>query len=196
MTDSRIAFCLAQLEAALFASPRPLSVKALAQRLELSMKEVDWLLKRLIRELNAPSRGLQLREASGGWLLATKPQHEDVVRPARADRGELPLSAAALETLAAVALHQPITARGIYQLRGRNSEAVLQTLCKRGLAVRSLNHAENTGLWHTTGKFLEVCGLRDLNDLYRDGDAARIFMGLQQAGKASKAAEGRCKAVP
>ena len=183
VTDRRIAFCLGQLEAALFASPRPLSARVLARRLELSMEEITWLLERYGRELEAPSRGLHLRETPGGWLLATNPIHEDVGWPARGGCGKPPLSAAAFETLAIVALHQPITARGVYQVRSRDSEAVLETLRKCGLIARARSFDGSAGLWRTTGRFLEVCGLGSLEELHCEEDFRRVFAQLREAGK-------------
>ena len=125
MTGDWGEFRLGELEAALFASPRPLSSAALARRLELPEAEIVKLLDRYGAALRAPDRGLQLREARGGWRLATKPEYEDIVRAARAERGELPLTAAARETLAAVLLHQPITTRDVNRERGRDSSASL-----------------------------------------------------------------------
>ena len=182
-------FRLGELEAVLFASPRPLSAAALARRLELPEAEIAALLARYTRDLTAPSRGLQLREARGLWSLATKPAHEDVVRAARAERGELPLTAAALETLAAVALRQPIATQEVNRERGRDSLAALHTLAKRGLVARSAGLNRAAGLWRTTARFLALCGLPSLDEFHRDGEFKRIFKRLRETGEAKEQIE-------
>ena len=177
--DSR----LGELEAVLFASPRPLSAAALARRLERPEAEIAALLARYAEDLTAPSRGLQLREARGLWSLATKLAHEDVVRAARQERGQLPLTAAALETLAAVALRQPIATREVNRERGRDSLAALHTLAQRGLIARSPQPDRAPGLWRTTGRFLEVCGIPNIAALHQDGEFERVFQSLRETGK-------------
>ncbi len=158
---------LGELEAALFASPRPLSAAALARRLELPEPEVLKLLARYGERLRAPDRGLQLRETRGLWALATKAEHEDVVRAARGERGELPLTAAARETLAAVALLQPVTTKEVNRERGRDSTAPLHTLRRRGLIARSPGRDGAAGLWRTTGRLLEILGAENLEAALR-----------------------------
>ena len=158
---------MGELEAALFASPRPLSAAALARRLELPEGEILALLGRYGERLRAPGRGLQLRETRGGWQLATKPEHEDVVRAARQERGELPLTAAARETLAAVALLQPVATREVNRERGRDSAAPLGTLARRGLIARAPGQDGQAGLWRTTGRLLEILGAENLESALR-----------------------------
>ena len=172
---------LGELEAALFASPRPLSAAALARRLELPEAEILKLLDRYSARLRAPGRGLQLREARGGWALATKPGHEDVVRAARQERGVLPLTAAARETLAAVLLHQPVATKDVNRVRGRDSTAPLHTLERRGLIVRSPGLDGAAGLWRTSGRLLEACGAGSLAELRAEEVFQRVFAGLEDA---------------
>jgi segregation and condensation protein B len=85
------------------------------------------------------------------------------------------LSPAALETLAIVAYRQPVLRADIEKIRGVASGEVLRALVERGL-VRNAGRAELPGsplYYATTGRFLEVFGLRDLADLPRDADALR-----------------------
>ncbi len=181
---------LGELEAALFASRRPLSAATLARRLELPEAEIAGLLARYAAALAEPGRGLKLREAQGGWQLRTKPAHEDVVRRARAERGELPLTAAALETLAAVALRQPVSTQEVNRERGRDSGGTLRTLRKRGLVMRGPALLGSPGLWRTTGRFLDACGAQSLDELHRVGAFARSFARLREAAKEPPAPHG------
>ena len=77
------------------------------------------------------------------------------------------LSQAALETLAVIAYHQPVTREGVRAIRGVNSEGVINSLMEKGL-VREMGHEADRGqaiLYGTTRRFLERFGLRSLRDL-------------------------------
>ena len=77
------------------------------------------------------------------------------------------LSQAALETLAVIAYHQPVTREGIRAIRGVNSDGVISSLREKGL-VREVGREQDRGqaiLYGTTQLFLEHFGLRSLRDL-------------------------------
>ena len=77
------------------------------------------------------------------------------------------LSQAALEALAVIAYHQPVTRQGVNAVRGVNSEAVISSLIEKGL-VREAGRDKNMGnaiLYGTTRAFLERFGLKDLTEL-------------------------------
>ena len=77
------------------------------------------------------------------------------------------LSQAALEALAVVAYHQPVTRNGVNAIRGVNSEGVISSLIEKGL-IREVGRDKNQGnaiLYGTTRTFLEKFGLKDLGDL-------------------------------
>jgi segregation and condensation protein B len=128
-------------EALLFASSRPLSVKVLARVLQVEPLEVGSLLAELNRDLSSSTRGVQLRNLSGRWRLETKPEHASATLALNPGYRTKPLSAKALETLAIIALKQPVTTDQVNAVRGVTSLATLKTLQKRkidgfGLAPR------------------------------------------------------------
>jgi segregation and condensation protein B len=178
-TDER----LGELEALLFASPAPLAARLLARRLEISEAETLGRLQQLAAQLQAPGRGLQLRETQGGWRLETKPEHAEIVRFARAERRQRPLSQQALESLAVVALRQPVSTDEVSAIRGLDSAATLDTLRKRKMIAKTeAAHpsAPNPGesraaRWRTTQNFLDLFGLESLADLYRENRLEDIF---------------------
>ena len=164
------------LEAILFVSPRPLSAKLLAGRLGLTEAEVLTLLGKYAEALRSPSRGLQLRETNGSWRLETKPEHAAMIRAARAEREERPLSAPALEALAVVALRQPVATDEVNAIRGLDSAATLDTLHKRKMIAKTHDPSVAKGsLWRTTQNFLDLFGLASLADLYRGNKLERVF---------------------
>jgi segregation and condensation protein B len=132
------------VEALLFVSDEPVSAGRLARVLEATPGEVE-----------------------GGWRLYTHPAHHDVIEQYVLSWDTRRLSQAALEALAVVAYHQPVTRVGINAVRGVNSEGVLSSLIEKGL-VREVGRDKNQGnaiLYSTTRTFLEKFGLKDLDEL-------------------------------
>src|SRR6267154_3541745 len=122
-----------KIEALLFAASRPLSVKSLAKILQLETERVELLLAELSEDLQSLGRGLQLRNLTGRWRLETKPEHTEIIALLKQGRTTKPLSGQALETLAIVALKQPVTTDEVSAVRGLDSHATIQTLAKRKL---------------------------------------------------------------
>jgi segregation and condensation protein B len=155
------------LEALLFVSDEPLAVSRVAGLLELPEKDVARALEALAAEYARDERGFQLREVAGGWRMYTHPAHHPVVEQLVLSWDTRRLSQAALEALAVVAYHQPVTRQGINAVRGVNSEAVLASLQDKGL-VREMGRDKAQGgavLYGTTRGFLEKFGLKDLSEL-------------------------------
>jgi len=155
------------LEALLFVSDEPVSAIRLAKLLEAAPGEVDTALADLSEEYRESDRGFQLREVAGGWRFYTHPAYHDIIEQYVLSWDTRRLSQAALEALAVVAYHQPVTRGGINAVRGVNSEGVLASLTEKGL-VREMGRDKNQGnaiLYGTTRTFLEKFGLKDLNEL-------------------------------
>lgn len=155
------------LEALLFASDEPVTVVRLARILEMPESDVASALTELAAEYAADERGFQLREVAGGWRMYTHPGYHDVVEQFVLSWDTRRLSQAALEALAVIAYHQPVSRQGINAVRGVNSEAVIASLIEKGL-VRELGRDKDAGnaiLYGTTRAFLEKFGLRDLDGL-------------------------------
>jgi segregation and condensation protein B len=165
MSDSRS--LRGALEALLFVSDEPASAIRLARLLEAAPGDVDTALADLAQEYRESDRGFQLREVAGGWRFYTHPAYHDVIEQYVLSWDTRRLSQAALEALAVVAYHQPVTRAGINAVRGVNSEGVLASLTEKGL-VREVGRDKNQGnaiLYGTTQTFLEKFGLKDLNEL-------------------------------
>jgi segregation and condensation protein B len=138
-----------------------------AKLLEVPEPEVDAALKALAAEYAADERGFQLREVAGGWRMYTHPAHHTVVEQLVLSWDTRRLSQAALEALAVVAYHQPVSRQGVNAVRGVNSEGVLASLQEKGLIRESgRDRAQgNAVLYGTTRTFLEKFGLKDLSEL-------------------------------
>ena len=155
------------LEALLLVSSDPVSAPALASALDIAPGEFASLLAELKVEYEEANRGFQLREVAGGWRLFTHPAYHDVVEAYALSWDTQKLSQAALETLAVIAYHQPVTREVVKGIRGVNSDGVIASLVDKGL-VRELGRDPERGqaiIYGTTNAFLEKFGLRSTRDL-------------------------------
>jgi segregation and condensation protein B len=176
------------IEALVFASPEPLTAKALFKLLDSEPREdVERALASLRADYRA-ERGLQMVEIAGGLQIVTRTDLHEWVRRLFHDRKTAKLSVQALETLAVVAYRQPVTAAEITEIRGVNTSGVLGTLLERKL-VKIAGRKPVVGrpfLYATTREFLLRFGLNDLTDLPKVEDMAEILgfeiPGLGEAG--------------
>lgn len=155
------------LEALLFVTDEPLPASKVAKLLERPESQVLGALGELAEEYRRDERGFQLREVAGGWRLYSHPAFHPVIEQMVLSWDTRRLSQAALEALAVVAYHGPVTRQGVNAVRGVNSEAVLSSLVEKGL-VREAGRDRAQGnavLYATTRTFLEKFGLKDLSDL-------------------------------
>lgn len=155
------------LEALLLVSSDPVSASALAASLDVAPGGVASLLAELQVEYEEANRGFQLREVAGGWRLFTHPAFHDQVEAFVLSWDTQKLSQAALETLAVIAYHQPVTRETVKGIRGVNSDGVISSLADKGL-IREMGRDPQRGqaiLYGTTAAFLEKFGLRSVRDL-------------------------------
>ena len=151
------------VEALLFAAAGPIAEAALATRLG---PEAD--LAALLGELaeRYAGRGVNLVRLGGGWAFRTAPDLAEAMRPAPPVPRKL--SRAAVETLAVVAYHQPVTRAEIEEIRGVGlARGTLGTLVAAGW-VKPRGRRPSPGrplLWVTTPGFLVHFGLDSLADL-------------------------------
>lgn len=155
------------LEALLLVSSDPVSASQLASVLNATPGEVASLLAELQAEYEDANRGFQLREVAGGWRLFTHPAFHDQVERFVLSWDTQRLSQAALETLAVIAYHQPVTREMVKGIRGVNSDGVISSLVDKGL-IREVGRDAERGqaiIYGTTNAFLEKFGLRSVKDL-------------------------------
>jgi segregation and condensation protein B len=160
----------AAIEAVLFVSGEPVPRgRMLGLFEEAEREEAEAALEAVIGRYagEGEGRGVMVDEVAGGLRLVTRPELHDWLRRFFDSGGATKLSMAALETLAIVAYHQPVTAPEIQELRGVNPSGVLKTLLERRL-IRISGRKEVVGkpfLYCTTREFLVHFGLDDLRDL-------------------------------
>jgi segregation and condensation protein B len=165
------------LEALIFASPEPLTPKAMFKLLDTEPKEdVQAALAELKRDYDRAGV-LQMVEVAGGYQIVTRSDLHDWVRKLFHERSTQRLTVQALETLAVIAYKQPITALEVTEIRAVNTSGVLNTLLERGL-IKIVGRKQVVGrpfLYATTREFLIRFGLNDLTDLPKVEDMAEAL---------------------
>jgi len=151
------------IEALVFASATTLDEKALAEHLPDGV-DVGALLAQLA-DLYA-GRGVNLVKVAGGYAFRTAP---DLAAKLQIEKlVQRKLSRAAVETLAIIAYHQPVTRAEIEQIRGVGlSKGTLDLLFEQNW-IQPLGRRRAPGkpvTWGTTDFFLEHFGLASLEDL-------------------------------
>jgi segregation and condensation protein B len=157
MSEDRFTL-LRLIEAILFAAAEPVSLGALAQRLPEGTDA-----KELVEELKSlyANRGVTLMENDGRYAFRTAP---DLAGRLQIER-EVPrkLSRAAIETLAIIAYHQPVTRAEIEEIRGvALSRGTLDLLMEIGW-IEPKGRRRTAGrpvTWRTTAAFLDHSGWR------------------------------------
>ena len=155
------------IEAIIFASGEPIPLEKIAAAMELSKTETKALVAAVMEEFNQMHSGIQIIHINDSYQMCTKAEFESHIRLALELKINTPLSAAALEVLAIVAYHQPVTKAFLEQVRGVDSSSVLNGLFAKGL-VEERGRLELPGrplLYGTTQNFLRCMGLSSLEEL-------------------------------
>lgn len=151
------------LEALLFASASPVPMKVMTERLP-----EDAEIPALIEELTShyKDRGVNLVKVGNAWAFRTAPELGQQLTIEREVTRKL--SRAAVETLAIVAYHQPITRAEIEEIRGVSiSRGTMDILLEMGW-IRPKGRRRTPGrpvTWGTSHGFLDHFGLTDIHDL-------------------------------
>jgi len=151
------------VEAILFASDAPLSV---AEIRDHAGQDVDVAAALAALADHYGGRGIELVESGKAWHFQTAP---DLVHFLRRERDESrKLSRAAVETLAIIAYHEPVSRAEIEAIRGvQISKGTLDVLMEAGW-VRPAGRREGPGrplIYATTADFLTHFGLASRRDL-------------------------------
>jgi segregation and condensation protein B len=157
------------LEAVLFSVNEPISVSQLRRIFdqEVSGHIIRQQLNKLRQFYDQHGRSFQLTEIANGWQINTRAKYAGQIEKFHTRQVRVRLSPSALEALAIVAYKQPVTRTEIEEIRGVNSDSVLNSLIEKGM-VRISGRKPEAGralLFSTSNRFLEQFGLRNLADL-------------------------------
>ncbi|MBU0561026.1 MAG: SMC-Scp complex subunit ScpB [Bacteroidetes bacterium] len=173
------------IESLIFASDDPLPgseiVKAIKEidgdEIPLTSEEVEKAVEMLNVRYKLNDIAFRIIAVAGGYLYATIPENAKYVGFLSSVRSKRRLSQVALETLSIIAYKQPITKPEIEQIRGVNSDYMMNTLLEKNL-ITIKGRAETIGrplLYGTTDEFLKYFGLNALKDLPRPREIDEIM---------------------
>lgn len=156
------------IESLLFVSGDPLTVKDLSNALEITIKDLEGIIKEMMREYEEDeNRGIKLISINGEYQFVTKEKNSDYIQNLLKKNKRQSLSQASLESLAIIAYKQPITRIDIDEIRGVKSDSAIQRLVEKDLIkeVGRLNVPGRPILYGTTEEFLRQFGLKELKEL-------------------------------
>jgi segregation and condensation protein B len=184
------------LEAALFAAARPVTLdELLGLDPGASEEDVRAALGELQGTYDAGGHGVEVVELAEGFQILTRRECAEAIAQAQLVARPRRLSVAAMETLALIAYRQPVGRGEIEDVRGVAVDGVLRLLQERGL-VDVVARGEGLGrplLYGTTPAFLELLGLKDLQELPRLEELSVALKPLveqpEEAERAARAGE-------
>ncbi len=155
----------ALLEAFLFVKGNPVTMKELTDALDEDSHEIEKALDVLKVKYGKDDSGIMLHETGAGWSLTTKKEYDAWLTDTLGK--QTPLSGAALETLAVIAMKEPVTRAEIEKIRGVSAGRILATLLEKEL-IEERGRLEVPGrpiLYGTTRQFLKCTGLSSVSEL-------------------------------
>lgn len=164
-----------EINALLFSSSKPLSLKKLSKCTKADEEQVSNALDEIFLMFSAEVHGFSLAEVSGRYQFRTPPELSETLKrlhPPKLRR----ISQAAAETLSVIAYKQPVQKGEIESIRGVDALPTIKTLLDAKLVriVGSEDVAGTPALYGTTDLFLERFGLSDLSDLPSIADLEAI----------------------
>ena len=157
----------AAIEAILFASGEPISVKRLADTVEVEEETVYKICKTLQDRKKTDESGICIVELNDSFQMCTNPDFADYIKKALEIKKNIPLSQAAMEVLAIIAYNQPVTKSFVEQVRGVESSQIVNNLVEKGL-VEEAGRLDVPGRpisYKTLINFLRCFGLSGLDKL-------------------------------
>jgi segregation and condensation protein B len=166
------------IESMIFISLEPLTLEKMKSVLtDFEEKEIEQAIMELLNTFTTNERGIHIIQAAGGYFFSTKPEHDSWIKRLLKVERKNRLSSAALETLSAIAYHQPITLAEISAFRGVDSTHTLKTLLQKRL-VKIVGRKKSPGnplIYRTSEKFLTYFGLNSIKDLPSPEELSKIL---------------------
>ncbi len=166
------------IESLIFISQDPLTVEKILAILEdVSLESISPILGELLEDYGGGERGIRIIKSGGGYIFTTNPSNDAWIRKFLKIDRKNKLSSAALETLATVAYHQPVTQAEVSAIRGVDSTYSLKTLLEKKL-VKIIGRKRAPGnplIYRTSEYFLRHFGLNGIDELPSEEEIAKIL---------------------
>jgi segregation and condensation protein B len=158
---------IAITEAILFAAGEPVPLGRLAEAAGIDAETTTKIIGQLERKYNVSDSGLRIIRLEDSYQITTRTEYAPFIKTALEIKRHAPLTQAALEVLAVIAYNQPVTKAYVEQVRGVDSNSVVNTLAERGL-IEEAGRLELPGrpvTYRTTPAFLRSFGLSEIEQL-------------------------------
>jgi len=173
------------IEALIFSSDDPIPsseiIKAIKEidgsDTEITPKDVETAVDYLNEKYEDDEKSFSIKRIANGFAFGTKSEYAKYVGFLSSVKSKRRLSQAALETLSIIAYKQPITKPEIENLRGVNSDYMMNTLLEKNL-ITIKGRSEGIGrplLYITTDEFLKYFGLNKISDLPKPREVDEIM---------------------
>ena len=157
------------IEAILFSYAKPISIEELNMAIneELSPREIELMLHKLIEEYKENDRGIQIIKIEDKFQMCSNEEYAPYIKKLVEPGKKRSLSQATLETLIVIAYKQPITKNDIEAIRGVKCDKVLKTLLDNDLIYEAgrLNKTGKQIIYKTSQEFLKLLEIESLGDL-------------------------------
>jgi len=170
------------IEALLFSSDKPVTVKELRNCLnktfeeEIPKSKIISAVEELIEKYDSSEFAIQVKKIADGYTFMTKSNYHDIIVDFLKISSQKKLTTAALETLSIIAYKQPITKPEMESIRGVNSDYTIQKLLDKEL-VEIKGRKDGPGkplLYGTSRKFMDYFDLRSIADLPKIRDFEEV----------------------
>ena len=155
------------IEALLFASGEPITAKEVTKVLSLPEEDCEKLIRHVKESYAQSEGGIQVMRMEDKYQMATNPAYYPQIEQLYVQKAQVKLTDVQLETLAIIVYQQPVTRQEISDIRGVQSDQVVQKLIQMEL-VEEAGRLKAPGrpiLLKTTDAFLQAFKLESLNDL-------------------------------
>jgi len=154
------------IESIIFVSGTQIAISDIAEKLDVSEKEINTAIKQLQDKYSGDS-GIQLLTFNKKVQFCSNPKYAEEVSSVLNPIKERELSRSMLEVAAIIAYKQPVTRIDIDEIRGSNSDYAVQKLLELDV-IEPVGRKDAVGrpvLFGTTDKFLKRFQISSLTDL-------------------------------
>jgi segregation and condensation protein B len=154
-----------KIESILFISNKPLSVKQLADLVDVGKVEIETVLESLKEDYNKNNRGIKIIEYDNKIQMATSPESSEIIEKFLKQELTGEMTRPQLETLTIIAYRGPVTKMELEQIRGVNCSLILRNLLIRGLIESRLDKKIQATVYNITTDFVKFLGLTEISQL-------------------------------
>ena len=154
------------IESIIFVSGEPIAIKDIAEKLEITDKEITACIEKLNKKYSGDS-GVNLLQFNNKLQFCSNPKYANDVASVLNPIKEKELSRSMLEAIAIIAYKQPVTRIDLEEIRGVNSEYCIQKLLELNM-IEPVGRKDAVGrpvLFGTTDNFLKRFQISSLSDL-------------------------------